>query len=175
MTMGLMTSHQLMISETLLILIAILALIFCGNLADIYSPKKMMQWSSCALIILAYPLLAFIDKRSFVFISMALLIFMNEMLLAPSSAYLKNLFAVEYRYRAVSLSFGLGMSVIGGLTPIVENFLYHLTGHFQAASIWLIFISICTFFTMHFLGRKKALEQNSLILSPSTSIDIPSP
>ena len=162
MAKGIITSHELMISQTLLILIAISSLIVFGKMADKFSPSKIMQWSSGLLIILAYPLLFLISHRQLAFLSMAIFIAINEMLLGPANAYLKNIFATEYRYRAISFSFCLGMSIIGGLTPVVENFLYHLTGHFQLVAIWLIFISLGTFLTLNQIHKK----QTALLLEP---------
>lgn len=155
MTKGYMNSHQLMISQTLLSLIAIMALLIAGKLADKYSASKLMQWSCLALIITAYPLLVLVDTGHAVFFAMATLIVISEMLLAPANAYLKNLFAAEYRYRAISLSFCLGMSLIGGFTPIIENSLYRFSGHFQTISIWLILIALGTFSLINLAQKKQ--------------------
>jgi MFS transporter, MHS family, proline/betaine transporter len=162
MAKGVITSHQLMISQTSLILIAVIALILSGKIADKYTPKKIMQWSIGILFMMTYPLLLLIDSGHLVFVAMAILIIINEMLLAPSNAYLKNLFPVQYRYRGISLSFCLGMSIIGGLTPVIENFFYHLTGHFQAISIWLIFVGLGTYLSMYYAQKKQKFLLPSL-------------
>lgn len=155
MAKGHISAHQLMVQQTLLLVIAVVTLIISGKLADKYSPKNVMQWGCLILLAAAYPLLLMIDQGRWVFLAMTLFIISNEMLLAPANAYLKNLFAVEYRYRAASLSFCLGMSVIGGLTPLVENFLYQRTGHFQALAIWLIAMSFCTVLSLYVVERKR--------------------
>ena len=44
--------------------------------------------------------------------------------------------------RGSSLGFTTGMSLLGGMTPLVENMLYSATGKFSSAAIWLIFIGL---------------------------------
>ena len=41
------------------------------------------------------------------------------------------------------------MSLVGGLTPLVENWLYRNTSYMAAISIWLILISGLTWFSLH--------------------------
>ncbi len=164
MAKGYITNHQLMIQQTYLLLIAIAALVISGKLADFQSPIKIMQWGCLLLVISAYPVLRLIDQGHWVFGAMSLLIISNEMLLGPANAYLKNLFAVEYRYRASSLSFCLGMSLTGGVTPLLENFFYQRSGgHFSAITPWLVLMGICTSLSLYGAEKKKA--QSSCINS----------
>lgn len=84
----------------------------------------------------------------------------NEMVLGPSNAFLKNIFPIEFRYRGSSLSFTIGMAVLGGLTPIVENFLYRLQGHFAAIALWLMFIGLGTFGSIFLVRSGKRFRPN---------------
>ena len=109
-----------------------------------------MKYAALILAVFSYPMLKLVDSQNFMLIVIAemVLIFANEALLAPANAFLKNLFPVQYRYRAASLSFTLGMSILGGLTPIIENYLYRTNQQFSHISIWLIFIAVCTYFSI---------------------------
>jgi MHS family proline/betaine transporter-like MFS transporter len=110
----------------------------------------MIRYSSVSLMVFSYPLLSLIDKSNLagIILALSLLIVINEMLLGASNAYLKNLFPMQYRYRGVALSFCLGMSVVGGLTPIIENYFYQLTGSFSASAIWLALIGLGVYVTI---------------------------
>lgn len=159
MTKGMLTSHHLMWLQAGLILTAVITLIIFGKVVDGKSTTKIMQ-AGCWLITLAcYPVLLLIDHGSMPVIILALmaLIITNEIFLTPSNAYLKNLFTMQYRYRAVSLSFCLGMSIFGGLTPVVEGYLYKITGHFSSIAVWLALISMCTYVAMDLVRRKNAV------------------
>lgn len=150
MTKGYFTSHQLMLMQTLFSFVALLSLIFVGAIADKKTPKKVMLLSCVCLAIFSYPLLLLVDSgKLFLLIpSLAMIIVINEFLLGPSNAFLKNLFPMQYRYRGASLSFCLGMSLFGGITPIIENCLYKMTGQFSVCSLWLIFIGVGTYLSI---------------------------
>lgn len=156
MTKGYISAHSLMIVQTFLTAVAIIAVICSGKLADRKSSASVMKLGAIGLAIFSYPLLRLADTQSFYAIIFAeiMLIIFNEMLLGPSNAYLKNAFPLHYRYRGSSLSFCFGMSILGGLTPIVENYLYQWTGHFSAISLWLIFIGLGTFLSIKFAQAK---------------------
>lgn len=160
MVKGHINSHELMLLQSLLILMAILAIVVAGRVADKISPNKVMQFGAVLLVLVAYPLMLLVDEKSLplLILAQALLIIVNEILLGPSNAYLKSLFAMEYRYRASSFSFCLGMSIIGGITPLAENFLYRLTGEFSAVAIWLIVIGIGTLISMKLVDKKRSLQ-----------------
>lgn len=162
MSKGFYNSHQLMLSQTLLIVVAIVSLLCAGKVADKLSPNKTMQFGALLLIVLSYPLLRLVDHGTLYAILFAQIVFIviNEILLGPSNAYLKNAFSMEYRYRGSSFSYCLGMSLIGGLTPVVEGFLYQRTGSFSAISLWLIFIGLCTLIS---LRRVKRSECTALV------------
>ena len=162
MSKGYFTSHQLMLIQILFSMIAIGTLLLAGKMADLKSPNKIMRLSCFALILLPYPLLTTVDSGSISLMlpALATLIMINEMCLGPSNAYLKNLFPMPYRYRGSSLSFGIGMSLFGGLTPIVENDLYQLSGQFSTISLWLIGLGIGTLFAMKY--AKTALPSSNL-------------
>lgn len=151
-----MDSQSLMLLQSFLIFIAVLTLLVAGRIADKTSPHTVMKAGALLLVFLSYPLLWLADLGNFGLIIAAqiILIMINEILLGPSNACLKNLFPMQYRYRAASLSFTLGMSVIGGLTPVIENYLYQRTGSFSSLAIWMTFIGLGTYWSI-----KKAIVQ----------------
>jgi MHS family proline/betaine transporter-like MFS transporter len=167
MTTGYFTSHQMMWLQTLLVVVAIVVLICAGLAADKYTPAKIMRLGTLLLTVLACPLLWLINTKIFslLLLSQVLLIVCNELLLGPANAYLKNCFPVEFRYRAVSLAFCSGMAFVGGLTPIVENALYHHFGNFAAAGLWVGIISLITWLSL----KKGVYSTNILDIAPRIS------
>lgn len=165
MTTGYLTSHEMMWLQTLLVIVAIVALIAAGYLADRHTPSKIMLMGSGLLTVFACPLLWLINTKMLAVIILAqiLLIICNELLLGPANAYLKNCFPMEYRYRAISLAFCSGMSLVGGFTPIIENALYHHFHSFAAAGLWVALISGITAFSLYLprltLPRDTNIEQ----------------
>jgi len=154
------TVQQMMEMQAILIGVAIAVVIRAGRLADQISPKFVMQMGAIALVVFAYPLLHLINSHSYTIILTAeiALIAINEIVLGPSNAYLKNLFATEYRYRATSFSFCIGLSIIGGVTPVLENYLHRLTKEFSILSVWLILIAAGTFVAIKIAERKESAQ-----------------
>lgn len=166
MSKGYFTNLQFMMLQTVLILLAVATLIGIGFIADRFTPKKVMRFACWALIILSIPLLFAVDSGKFLwlFLALAVFIIINEVFLGPSNAYLKNIFNMQYRYRGSSFGFCIGMSVLGGLTPLIENEIYHLTGQFSAISIWLILIGLGTYLSMRLVDKKQIASSHSKTL-----------
>lgn len=156
MTKGYFTSHQLMLLQTFFSFIAIATLIPIGAIADKKSPKKVMQWSCLAFILFSYFIFRIVDHGYLynMVAALTVLIMLNEVFLGPSNAYLKNLFPVQFRYRGASLGFCIGMSFIGGLTPVIENYLYQWGGGFHLISIWLGCIALGTLIMMQIVKSR---------------------
>ena len=157
-TKGFLTTHQFMLVQSLITLLAVLTLIPVGIFADKKTPIFVMR-SSCLLLVgLSYPLLSIVDKGNLFFIIAAMigLVIINEIFLGPSNAYLKTIFPMQYRYRGSSISFCIGMSLFGGLTPVVENYLYHLSGKFSVSACWLVLLGLGALFSFEKVTRKRA-------------------
>jgi MHS family proline/betaine transporter-like MFS transporter len=158
MAEGLINAHELMFLESGLTLLGMLALVPIGLIADKFSPQKVLIYGSWALTIFGYPLLYLIDSHkvvNLVFASSCLII-INEMVVGPTHAFLKNLFPMGYRYRGSAFGYCIGMSLFGGVTPLVESYLYSYTNHFTAISLWLAFIGLGTLFSIHNAVSRKA-------------------
>lgn len=144
MSQGYLTAHQLMLIQTLLIAFAIGMIIVAGKLADKFSPLKLMQCGAVGLALFSYPLLLVMDTHHLPWVITAELglIFICELLFGPSNAFLKSIFHSDFRCRGSSLSFSSGIAILGAITPVVEAKLYHWSGRFSTASLWLVLIAV---------------------------------
>lgn len=160
MAKGYFHQQQLMMIQALLSFIGIMATIISGKLADQIGASKMMQLATLSLVMLSYPLLHLMELNIFslIIFSEIMFIVINQMLFGPSNCYLKNAFSMPFRYRASSTSFCLGMSLFGGITPLLESILYQWSGHFSGISIWLTFIGLSTFLSLRAVARKTDLR-----------------
>ena len=149
-TKGFINNFQFMQLQFLLSSVAVITLILSGLAADKFSPKKVMTLATILLVILGFPLCFLLNSYNIglILIAEIVLIIINEILLGPSNAYLKSIFPMQVRYRGSAFSFCLGMAIVGGLTPIIESFLFAKTGSLCGISIWLIFISSLTLFSL---------------------------
>lgn len=168
MTKGLLSAQQFMILQCFLAFFAMIALIIAGKVADRFSAATTMISACCIFIVLSVPLLNEVDhyQRYSVLAVLVCLIMMNELFLGPVHAYLSKIFPMQYRYRATSLSYNIGMSLFGGLTPLIEHYLYRTTGRFVAISIWIAIISLAALLSI--LKVEKVLKVKSLASSLET-------
>lgn len=155
-TKGYLNNFQFMLLQFGLSIVAVVVLLVSGMASDRYTPYKIMKFAALGLIILAIPLSTLLASQVIILIliSEIILITLNEMLLGPSNGYLKSLFPVEARYRGVAFSFCLGMSISGGLTPVVENWLFSYTGSLVSISIWLIFLAGLTLLSLYQVKKR---------------------
>ncbi|MDR3477429.1 MAG: MFS transporter [Gammaproteobacteria bacterium] len=160
MSKGFFNSHELMLIHTLLNIVSIVILIIVGFVSNKISPAKIMRFGALLYVLLTYPLLQIIDLNHLAFTIPALagLLVLSGIFFAPSNAFLKTLFSMPYRYRGISLSFCLGMGFFGGLTPVVDNYLYQATGRFSAISLWLISVSFITYWAFYLIKDKTTIQ-----------------
>lgn len=144
------TPFQFMLLQAILVFISMLVLLLTGNVVDRLRPTRLMQMGSMSLVLLSFPLLVLVDTRQLWLMVLAQVVFIaiNEVTFGPANVFYKKIFPMQYRYRGSSLSFCIGLSLLGGLTPIIENTLYHATGHFSAAGLWLLFVGLGTYWSM---------------------------
>jgi len=144
------TAHQMMILQMLVILFAILVLVLAGYLADRFGPKKVMLTGASIIVLFSLPALMGLDHNNLLWIvsGQLILIFGNELLLGPSNAYMKRCFPVHSRYRGASLGFCAGMALAGGVTPLIENAIYHASHSFAWIFLWPMFVGLIAFFAL---------------------------
>lgn len=149
-TKGYLSGFGFMSLQFALSTIAVIILLTSGLLADKLTPLKVMRRATIWLIILSVPLGLMLQSMTIWLIIAAeiTLVVINEFLLGPSNAYLKQLFPANCRYRGVAFSFCLGMSLFGGITPVVENWLYQTSGFMASISLWLILVSSLTYLAL---------------------------
>ena len=96
-TKGYFSGFTFMTLQFVLSSIAVIVLISSGLIADRVTPAKVMRYASIALLILSVPLGFMLQSYSLWLIICAeiILVVLNELLLGPSNAYLKQLFPCQ--------------------------------------------------------------------------------
>lgn len=144
---GLLTAHHMMLLQFVIIAFSMTALVLSGYLADRLGAKKVMLTGVSIVLFCALPSLLGLTHHNLIWIIIGELVLLlgNEMVLGPSNAYLTQKFSVHARYRGISLGFASGMALAGGLTPLIENELYHLAGNYHWLFIWPSAIALLAF------------------------------
>jgi MHS family proline/betaine transporter-like MFS transporter len=141
-TLGLDSWVDLTVTLFILGLTTIL-LPYFGKLGDKYKTKKLLIGSTLFIIALLYPMYLAINQIHYLWIGIIGVLFIIPItcITALLPFILTNLFTTSVRFTCVGMSFNLADGIVGGFTPAIALFLFHLTGS-QAGFCW--FILLCS-------------------------------
>jgi MFS family permease len=128
---GLGLPRSMMLSAVLISsVVTIPALIVFGALSDRYGRRHIFMAGAALEGIWAFVLFPLIETRSFVFITIGVVIgqLLNAMMYGPQAALFAELFTTRVRYSGASLGYQLGSVFGGALAPIIATTLlarYH--------------------------------------------------
>ena len=128
---GLHLPRAMMLSAVLISsVVTIPALIFFGALSDRYGRRHIFMAGAALEAIWVFALFPMIETRSFVFITIAVVIgqLFNAMMYGPQAALFTELFKTRVRFSGASLGYQLGSVFGGALAPIIATTLlarYH--------------------------------------------------
>ena len=140
------TAHEMMLLQAGLMAIGMCANVSFGYLADRFTPMRVMSLGALFFILSSWFLLHLIDQQQLGLLLFAEICFilMNKAVLAPLHAFMKKTFPLAFRCRGSSLGFCIGVAFIGGITPLVDSYLYKMTGGFSGLALWFVLIGLAT-------------------------------
>jgi len=167
MAKNLITQHQVMTLQAILLTFGMVITVISGKLADMFGHIRMLKLGVILLAIAFIPVLSVVDTGNVteIIIAQVAMILVCEFFFGATTAVMTNLFPKQYRYRATSISFCIGMSLIGGLTPLVESLLYQYSGYFSVASIWPIGICLLGYYFISAIDNPEPSHDMAMELS----------
>jgi len=137
---------SLSMSTTLFIItLGLVVYMFClalaGYMADKFGPQKVMLTIVFATLFLAYPAFWLIQsgELSLVIQGEVILSLLAGLFVGPANGLTASLFDVKGRCRGVSFSLSLGISLLGGLTPVFLVYIINQTQLLNWPAAWMIF------------------------------------
>jgi MHS family proline/betaine transporter-like MFS transporter len=133
--------HQSMFVNTGMMLLWIVSLPLMGYLSDKIGIKRLMQYGSMAIIVVAIPLFLSMHQDisvTKVAIVMYTLAILHASFVGPSGAFLAYLFPPQERYTGVGLGMALGTALSGAITPLIIYLLMQLTDNGIGAALYLM-------------------------------------
>lgn len=115
-----------------------------GRLADRVGPARIMTWAAIAALVLAWPIFQLmVTLRSVpaLIISIALLGLIMTFYFAPLPGLLSSTFPAEIRGTGLSIAYNVGVTLLGGIAPLVLTWLLQVTGSLQAPSLYYMAIA----------------------------------
>lgn len=126
-------------------LVTLITVPLIGHLADRVGPARVMTWASVAAIVLAWPLFKLmVDHPSTLTLVVVVSVLGVIMAFAfgPLPALMSSLFPAEIRATGMSLSYNLGVTLLGGIAPLVLTWLISTTGSLDAPSYYYMTVAV---------------------------------
>jgi len=154
---------------TLGLVVYMLCICLAGYTADRLGPQKVMMTMVFATICLAYPAFWLIQSGQFSLIIQGELILsiLAGMFVGPANGLTASLFDVKGRCRGVSFSLSLGISLFGGLTPVILIYAINQTQILMWPASWMILGALIA--GVSILGSKKTQKEVALGMPPTNS------
>lgn len=126
---------------TLGLVVYMLCICLAGYMADKIGAQKVMLTTVFATIILVYPAFLLIRSGHFSLVIQGELILsiLAGLFIGPANGLTASLFDVKGRCRGVSFSLSLGISLFGGLTPVLLIYVINQTQMLMWPAIWMGF------------------------------------
>ncbi|MCQ4148196.1 MFS transporter [Rhodococcus qingshengii] len=126
-------------------LVTLITVPLIGHLADRVGPARVMTWAAVAAIVLAWPLFKLmVDHPST--LTLVLVVSVLGVIMAfafgPLPALMSSLFPAEIRATGMSLSYNLGVTLLGGIAPLVLTWLISTTGSLDAPSYYYMTVAV---------------------------------
>ncbi|GAA2174268.1 MFS transporter [Agrococcus versicolor] len=137
--------------------IALVGSPFVGRLADRVGPARVMTWAAIAALVLAFPIFQVIVVLRSVpalIVSIALLGLIMAFYFAPLPGLLSSMFPAEIRGTALSVTYNVGVTLLGGIAPLVLTELLRVTGLLQAPSLYYMAIAVLSLVGLFFVRRR---------------------
>lgn len=126
-------------------LITLVAVPSIGNLADRVGPVRIMTWAAVAAVVVAWPLFyAIVNAPSI--LSLSLVIAVLGVIMAfyfgPLPALMVSMFPAAVRGSGLSVSYNLGVTLLGGFAPLVLTWLLDVSGSLYAPSVYYVAVGV---------------------------------
>ncbi len=147
-------SASMLFWQTIFFVFYGIVVVFGGWISDHLKLARMMKIFALLIMLFAFPCLIYLPQ--FYVISQFALILLFGMFVGPSHNLTFQLFPPRYRYRAISVCYGIGTSLIGGATLYMCAKLS--ASHPLLPACWLIMCASFGYLGVVFAEKSPAIE-----------------
>lgn len=135
------TSFMLLMYTT--VIFAVLPPIW-GILSKKYTYRKLLRVTSVLIVLLYIPIFVLISTPNFyaLILGLTLMAMIASAILSPTYIYFSDLFPTSLRYSGVAVSFNIGITMIGGFTPVMSTYLVDRTSMPFAPAFYIVGLAL---------------------------------
>lgn len=138
-------------------LVTLVGVPFVGHLADRFGPARIMTYAAVGALLLAWPLFKLMVTAPSVpvlVIVIGLLGVIMAFYFGPLPALLSSLFPAAIRGTGLAVTYNVGVTLLGGIAPLVLTWLLSVTGSLNAPSLYYMAIAVISLVGLYFVrGR----------------------
>jgi len=160
--MGISSSTSTILITGVMVIMIPLAYFF-GKLSDKKGNRNIVLFALAGLSILSILSFYMIGLKPLLFVGTGIFIlgFFLAIFEGTMPSLLPSIFYTDVRYRTLSVTFNVSVSIFGGTTPLVSTWLVHATQNPLAPAYYLTAVSVIGFITFFFFFKStsgKALK-----------------
>lgn len=123
---------------------------FWGWLSDRVGRKKVLLYSSLTAIILVYPMFMLFATCSFlaILVSEIILTLIVVSFETTFDSAISELFPTKERYSGMAVSYNIGLSILGGISPFLSMYFIKVTGSNFAPAFFFIISAVLIVFVV---------------------------
>ncbi|HCV53857.1 MFS transporter [Exiguobacterium sp.] len=131
---------------------------FFGKLSDKKGNRNIVLFALAGLSLLSILSFFLIGLKQLLFVGIGIFIlgFFLAIFEGTMPSLLPSIFYTDVRYRTLSVTFNVSVSIFGGTTPLVSTWLVHTTQNPLAPAFYLTAVSVIGFVTFFFFFKNTA-------------------
>ncbi|GAA1878690.1 MFS transporter [Paeniglutamicibacter psychrophenolicus] len=138
-------------------LVVLVGVPFVGHLADRIGPAKVMTYAAIGALLLAWPLFQLMVTKPTVpmlILVIGLLGVIMAFYFGPLPALLSSLFPSAIRGTGLAVTYNVGVTLLGGIAPLVLTWLLSVTGSLNAPSLYYMGIAVISLVGLYFVRKR---------------------
>lgn len=153
--------HQSLFYNMFGMTLYILSAPVAGHLADRYGAKNLMLTSCLVICASAMPIFMLLQTGNlpFILLAQSVLCIFSAGFVAPMNGFMTTLFPTRLRYSGITLGYGLGMAVFGGLLPFMSTWLIEKFDYIYCPAFYIMTLSMAGLFAI-LLNKESFISQS---------------
>jgi len=127
-----------------------------GLLSSRFTYRNFIRVTSILIILLYIPIYMLISSTSYIAITsgLVMLAMLASAICTPIYIYFSDLFPTSLRYSGVAVSFNIGITLMGGFTPLISAYLVNKLGQPFAPAYYIIAMAIIYLVLEQYMHKK---------------------